>query len=115
MQQLNISGLRRKRFFRVLGLSVVAICCFLLISINLKTPSLSAKEPLALKEKETSQGVQLHALFDAEWEWKMKEEPVAASYFGDARYANRWPDISLKAIEHRHKHRQDVLKRFETV
>ena len=41
----------------------------------------------------------LHQLFDEEWERGLRENPVGASYQGDARYNDRWADVSLAAIE----------------
>lgn len=52
----------------------------------------------------------LHALFDAEWEWTLRENPTMASHLGDKRYNDRWPDVSLAAIERRHAHRQETLQ-----
>ncbi|MFC5569169.1 DUF885 domain-containing protein [Lysobacter yangpyeongensis] len=40
----------------------------------------------------------LHKLFDDEWERGLRENPVNASYQGDARYNDRWGDASLAAI-----------------
>lgn len=57
-------------------------------------------------------GKVLHALFDSEWEWALRESPTFASQLGDKRYNDRWPDVSLSAIEGRHAHRQDVLKKL---
>jgi uncharacterized protein (DUF885 family) len=41
----------------------------------------------------------MHQLFDEEWERGLRENPVNASYQGDARYNDRWSDASLAAIE----------------
>jgi len=41
----------------------------------------------------------LHQLFDAEWERGLEESPVMASYIGDHRYDDRWPDRSATAIQ----------------
>ena len=41
----------------------------------------------------------LHQLFDEEWERGLRENPVNASYQGDARYNDRWSDVSLAAIQ----------------
>ncbi|HEX7177207.1 MAG TPA: DUF885 domain-containing protein [Pyrinomonadaceae bacterium] len=57
-------------------------------------------------------GRQLHAIFDAEWQWTMQEYPTFASSLGDLRYNDRWTDISVEAYERRHRHRQDVLARL---
>ncbi len=57
----------------------------------------------------------LQALFDDEWEWTLREQPTFASSLGDRRYNDRWPNVSLAAIEQRHAHQQDVLHRLETI
>lgn len=44
---------------------------------------------------------QLHQLFDAEWERGLKDSPESATFFGDARYNDRWTDWSPQAIEAR--------------
>jgi len=41
----------------------------------------------------------LHALFDAEWERGLRENPVGATYIGDHRYDDRWPDLSPAALK----------------
>jgi len=60
-------------------------------------------------------GERLHAIFRAEWEWALEQSPTWASYLGDLRYNDRWPDVSLAAIEKRHAHRQEVLKQLDTI
>ena len=39
----------------------------------------------------------LHALFDAEWERGLRENPVGATYIGDHRFDHQWPDLSPAA------------------
>lgn len=39
----------------------------------------------------------LHALFDREWERDLVENPLSATYLGDARFNDRLPDISPAA------------------
>ncbi len=46
---------------------------------------------------------QLHALFDLEWQRGLRENPDNASALGDLRYNDRWPDLSLAAIETSHE------------
>src|SRR5690606_11401661 len=41
---------------------------------------------------------ELRALFDAEWERGLRENPISATFFGDARYNDRLPDASLAAV-----------------
>ncbi len=57
----------------------------------------------------------LAAIFDAEWEWALREDPTAASHLGDLRYNDRWPDASLRAFARRHEHRQNVLKQLDAI
>jgi uncharacterized protein (DUF885 family) len=52
---------------------------------------------------------QFQDLLASEWEYGLKESPTFASHLGDKRYNDRWPDVSLSAIERRHQHRQETL------
>ncbi len=52
----------------------------------------------------------LHALFDREWEWELTQDPLWASYLGDRRWNDQWPDIGANTLAARHAHRQAVLK-----
>jgi uncharacterized protein (DUF885 family) len=42
---------------------------------------------------------QLEAIYKAEWERWLKEDPTLGTSIGDARYNDLWPDMSLAAIE----------------
>jgi uncharacterized protein (DUF885 family) len=57
----------------------------------------------------------LHALFDEEWERWMKENPTWASALGDRRYNDRWPDVSLEAIERHHQEDRRALARLKGI
>ncbi|HLL75981.1 MAG TPA: DUF885 domain-containing protein [Pyrinomonadaceae bacterium] len=57
----------------------------------------------------------LHELFEAEWEYAMREFPTWASALGDRRYNDRWTDLSLAAHERRHKHQIEVLERLKAI
>ncbi len=57
----------------------------------------------------------LHALFDEEWEYTMRENPTWASALGDRRYNDRWEDVSLAAIERRHLHAIATLARLKAI
>jgi len=39
----------------------------------------------------------LHALFDREWHRDLADNPLYATYYGETRYNDRWPDISPAA------------------
>ncbi|MGE5322235.1 MAG: DUF885 domain-containing protein [Actinomycetota bacterium] len=57
----------------------------------------------------------LHALFDAEWDYRMQQFPEQASELGDRRWNDRWSDESLDAYGRRHRHDQQVLTRLATI
>ncbi|MBA2340699.1 MAG: DUF885 domain-containing protein, partial [Pyrinomonadaceae bacterium] len=57
----------------------------------------------------------LYELFDAEWEYTMRENPTFASSLGDRRYNDRWEDASLTAIARRHGHDRDVIARLAAI
>jgi uncharacterized protein (DUF885 family) len=62
-----------------------------------------------------SSGAALHALFDREWEWELTQDPLWASYLGDRRWNDRWPDVSSQALAARQAHRQAVLKELAAI
>ena len=59
------------------------------------------------------QGADFHALLDREWEWTMQQSPTWASSLGDRRWNDRWEDLSLPAIEARHEHQRQLVKKLE--
>ena len=72
--------------------------------------------PLKAGEGETSSASQeLHKLFEEEWEYTLREDPTFASYLGDRRYNDRWPDVSLAAIARRHGHDKEVLAKLDAI
>ena len=42
-------------------------------------------------------------LFETTWQEDLADDPVSATQLGDARYNDKWPDMSLEAIDRRHK------------
>jgi prolyl oligopeptidase len=58
---------------------------------------------------------QFQDLLADEWEYTLRESPTFASHLGDKRYNDRWPDVSLAAIERRHQHRQETLAKLEKI
>lgn len=57
----------------------------------------------------------LHALFDAEWQRQLREQPELASHLGDRRYEDRWTDLSLQAIADRHAADRAALSRLAAI
>jgi uncharacterized protein (DUF885 family) len=70
------------------------------------TTALAAPSPAA---------TQLHALFDAHWEWTMRNQPEFATFYGDHRFDDRLTDQSMPAIAQREAHARSMLARIERI
>jgi prolyl oligopeptidase len=55
------------------------------------------------------------ALLRDAWEWQLVENPVFASRLGDRRFDDRWPDISIEAIERRQDEQRGFLDRLTAI
>jgi len=64
---------------------------------------------MAARAEDAAVTKQFQDLLASEWEYGLKESPTFASHLGDKRYNDRWPDVSLAAIERRHEHRKQTL------
>lgn len=87
----------------------LAACAALLLAVAGLThahPAAAAQAPAAASAEE---GKRLNAFFAAEWERALRENPESATYFGDARYNDRWTDMSLSAIAAREQADRDAL------
>jgi uncharacterized protein (DUF885 family) len=84
---------------------IIALC------VLSSVPGFSRQERTARAEA----AKRLHELFEAEWEYTLREDPLRASSLGDRRYNDRWPDVSLAAIERRHAHKQEVLGQLAAI
>jgi len=82
------------------------LACTLLASTVPATPSLATT---------SSAANELHALFESEWERGLRENPVVASYQGDPRYDDRWPDFSAGALAGSHAADLEVLGALERI
>jgi prolyl oligopeptidase len=69
----------------------------------------------SVQSQSSDAAARLHALFKDEWEYTLRENPTFASTLGDRRYNDRWPDVSLTAIERRHEHDKAVLQRLAAI
>ena len=67
------------------------------------------------KSNDNAATKQLYAVFDAEWERRLRENPTFASYLGDKRYNDKWSDNSLAAVENRQKMRLEVLEKLKQI
>src|SRR6202035_5542510 len=74
-------------------LTSLAVLCSQCSTPAFSTPPQSeAKSQLGAKS-------QLEALYEAEWQRWLREDPTLATSIGDPRYNDRWPDLSLAALE----------------
>ncbi len=87
----------------------------LLLTLLAIAPLTLAPLSAAPPESADSAGAQLHALFDQEWEYTLRQNPTFASRLGDRRFNDRWPDVSLAAIARRHQHDQEVLTKLDAI
>ena len=94
----------------------------LLVSICLgSATSVAACGPRAAPSQGSGAGIEgsassaLRALFDEAWEHTLREDPVWASELGDLRYADRWPDVSLPAVEKRRAYDRALLERVSRI
>lgn len=68
-----------------------------------------------LLKAEPAATAQLHGLFDEDWELRLKENPVSASYMGDRRWNDQWPDVSPEAMERENDRRKEMLIRLKRI
>ena len=62
-------------------------------------------EPLDLFER----------ILEEQWQRRLDENPVSASYLGDKRANQDWPDISHTAVRERQKKDRDVLEKIRSI
>ncbi len=88
---------------------ILVACVFLLVcSRGLDAaPSGAARSTTAVRE--------LHALFEDDWQRRLRESPMLASNIGDARYNDRLPDRSLEAIGKQQSGVRESLARLEAI
>lgn len=71
--------------------------------------------PAPLRADEATAVAELHALFADAWELDLKNNPLYASYLGDSRYNDRWPDLRLEELERQHLEDGEVLVRLSEI
>ncbi len=68
-----------------------------------------------LAEKQEAVAEAFHQILDDHWQWHLQSQPVSASYLGDKRFNDRWPDLSPRAFADRHAFRQKLLERLRRI
>lgn len=82
----------------------------------LATPTVSlAAGTEATQAPADSPSARLHALFEADWQRRLRENPLMASYLGDRRYNDKLPDLSPAAFERQAQALRDSLATLERI
>jgi uncharacterized protein (DUF885 family) len=79
----------------------VVFALLLLLALPVAAPASSSENSSKVKD--------LHALFDAEWERGLRENPTGATYIGDHRFDALWPDLSPAALQASHEADRAVI------
>lgn len=90
--------LRPRPLILALALTLAAVPAFALVADT--TPAAAQAQPNTASSA-------LHALFDADWERLLMDSPLLATYLGDPRYNDRWPDQSPAALAARRQATRD--------
>src|SRR6185312_11471727 len=59
--------------------------------------------------------LQLHSLFESEWEYELKASPERATAMGDNRYNDRLSDDSAEFYQSDLQHQKESLIKFEAI
>jgi uncharacterized protein (DUF885 family) len=70
---------------------------------------------LAISVSANPVSTELHALFNDDWQWRMREFPEFATLLGDRRYDDRLTDLSEAAIEARKVYARELLERVRRI
>ncbi|MCG3170149.1 MAG: hypothetical protein CALGDGBN_01688 [Pseudomonadales bacterium] len=89
--------------------------CRSLLAATVFVSLLVAAGPPAHAGDQPTPAARLHALFDAEWERTMREDPLWATTLGDLRYNDRLGDHSLAALRERAAADRAALRELELI
>jgi uncharacterized protein (DUF885 family) len=69
----------------------------------------------AMAQQAPTPAATFHALIDEAWETDMRDDPLRALYYGDRRYEDKWPDVSLAALAKRNDNNAATLARLQRI
>ena len=69
----------------------------------------------ALGSAALAQPPELSELFEEEWEFRLRFDPLLATSVGDSRYNDRLPSVTTKDQERRARYYRDVLSRLDAL
>src|ERR1044072_4959671 len=85
-----------------------------LLTLSIAALSMS-RMPVEAQDNSQNDARELHALLDAEWDYRMQESPIEASQLGDRRWNDRWPDMTIERARKRQEHYVEVLARLSRI
>src|SRR5690606_22462201 len=97
------------------GYAMSRVLMLLLLSFAFTAVAAAADAPATPPAAPGSASAELHRFFDAEWERGLRESPETASYRGDARYNDRWSDLSPAAIAARQAADRTALAQLRAI
>lgn len=110
------AGLPLRAFLPAFRIPVCAFVALLLAACSEPAPPPSPAAAVSSGTTATrSPQAQLHRLFDAAWQQRLRDDPTLATYLGDARFNDRWEDLSAGAIAARQAAERAALKQLETI
>jgi len=89
---------------------LAALCLASVLALSLPVSQAASAAP-----QNGSAAKELHDLFEAEWERGLRENPVGATYIGDHRYDDRWPDVAAAALRASHEADRAALAALERI
>ena len=78
-------------------------------------PLPAAAAPAAPAPAGGDAAARLHALFDREWEMRLRDEPLFATEVGRHEYDALLPEVTYAALERRHRARQGLLAELAAI
>ncbi|HET6604848.1 MAG TPA: DUF885 domain-containing protein [Xanthomonadaceae bacterium] len=90
------------------------LCATLCLILALCAPAALRAAPAAAPAAATA-SERLHALFESQWERRLRENPTWASYLGDPRYNDRWPDLRPDAIAASQRADREALQALHAI
>ena len=81
--------------------ALAAAMALALATLASPLPALATGAAASTQAPAETAGTRLHALFEADWQRQLEDNPLLASYLGDKRYNARLPDLSPEAFARR--------------
>ena len=111
---MNILKIQSTRIAIICLILSLAACSEAQNSAETPVENVQKSLPKALSKisirKDDIAAEQLHSLFQTEWERRLKENPVSASYRGDKRFNHLWSDLSVTALADSQRKDEQALK-----